>query len=92
MGYYEAKYSMYIMSIYSLCCVILQVKRPEDAALRAKLLKLYMEMGRINEAYTHAIEVERKAAYPASLDWYHCLLNVFKVHLSYIRYKQNSQI
>ncbi len=47
--------------------------------LRTKLLQLYIDRGRINEAYTHAIEVEKKAAYPHSLHWYQSLLEVFGV-------------
>lgn len=58
---------------------VLQVKRPKDAELRAKLLRMYLDTGRVNEAYTHAVDVESKQAYPDSISWCHAVLEVFEV-------------
>ena len=54
--------------------------------LRVKLLRLYIDSGRVNEAYTHATEVEKKSPYPQSVEWYQCLLDVFQVSWFYRRY------
>ena len=42
-------------------------------------MRLYIDTGRINEAYEHAVGVEKKAAYPSSLEWYQCLQDIFQV-------------
>ena len=39
------------------------VKRPDDGSMQVKLLRLYMDTGRVNEAYEHSVAVEKHAAY-----------------------------
>ncbi len=48
--------------------------------LRSRLLRLYIDTGRVNEAYSHAVEVEKKGAYPDSIEWYQCLQDIYQVH------------
>jgi len=56
-----------------------QKKHPRDVALHMKLLRLYIDQGRFNEAYAHAVATERLKPYPESLEWYQCLVDVLQV-------------
>ena len=47
--------------------------------MRERLLRLYLDMGQVNRAYTHAMDVEKKAPHPQSDVWYKCLLDVLQV-------------
>lgn len=53
-------------------------KCPSDPIRRVKLLRSYMGLQRINEAYTQILEVEAKELFPNSLDWYRCIVDVYK--------------
>ncbi|CAH1780686.1 unnamed protein product [Owenia fusiformis] len=55
-------------------------KRPKDVSLRIRLLKLYMDIGRVNEAYSHAVDVEKKMAFKNNLSWYEMLVELFEVY------------
>uniref|UniRef100_T1IZQ7 Nuclear pore complex protein Nup153 n=1 Tax=Strigamia maritima TaxID=126957 RepID=T1IZQ7_STRMM len=56
-------------------------KRPLDAQLRIKLLKLYLDTERVVEAYDHAFLVENKRPYTDCLDWYYCVTDIVEVYL-----------
>ncbi|ELT98927.1 hypothetical protein CAPTEDRAFT_229185 [Capitella teleta] len=53
------------------------VKQPRNPELRIKLLQLLLETGRVNEAYEHAVEVERRGTHVHCLNWYRTVLRVF---------------
>ena len=56
-----------------------QKKQPDDPAIRVRLLRLYLETDRINEAYTYALEEEKRRPFPQSREWYACVLNILEV-------------
>ena len=58
---------------------LLQSKRPNDIKTHIKLLNLYLEQGRVNEAYTKAVKDELSGLLKGNLDWYKCLIDVYKV-------------
>lgn len=58
-----------------------KVERPKDVGLRVRLLQLYLDSGRIADAYEHATDVEKCQPYPESHEWYQCLAKVHQVCL-----------
>ncbi|GFO14058.1 protein smg8 [Plakobranchus ocellatus] len=54
------------------------VKRPTDLKLRLKLLKLYLDTDRIDEAYDEAVTCDLTTAFMDALSWFECLYTVFK--------------
>ncbi|EEC01207.1 ran-binding protein (RanBP), putative [Ixodes scapularis] len=56
--------------------------RPNDVALRVKLLRLLLNSGRVQEAHKHALQAEEQPDFrlraSRSLDWLHCLADVFE--------------
>ncbi|XP_076322044.1 E3 SUMO-protein ligase RanBP2-like [Tachypleus tridentatus] len=55
--------------------------RPRDVHLRIKLLKLYMDTERVQDAYSHATKVESKCPFPTNVMWYYFLSDVFETYL-----------
>ncbi|XP_013778960.1 E3 SUMO-protein ligase RanBP2-like isoform X2 [Limulus polyphemus] len=55
--------------------------RPRDVNLRIKLLKLYMDTERVQDAYSHATKVESKCPFPTNVTWYYFLSDVFETYL-----------
>ncbi|KAI0239486.1 E3 SUMO-protein ligase RanBP2 [Lamellibrachia satsuma] len=53
-------------------------KHPRDVVLHMKLLRIYIDRGRVNEAYKHALDTERLRPYPDSLEWYQCLADILQ--------------
>ncbi|KAK7485488.1 hypothetical protein BaRGS_00023298 [Batillaria attramentaria] len=56
------------------------VKKPQDVKLRIKLLRCYLASDRFEQAYTNAVETDRTTAFASSLEWYECLLEVFRAY------------
>ncbi|KAK3769928.1 hypothetical protein RRG08_048139 [Elysia crispata] len=54
------------------------VKRPTDLKLRIKLLKLYLNTNRCDEAYDVAVTCDLTTAFVGDLPWFECLCTVFK--------------
>lgn len=54
--------------------------RPKDVSLHIRLLNLHLDSGRINDAYSSAVEVEMRCAFREDLKWYECLVEVFKAY------------
>lgn len=50
-------------------------------SLRIKLLRLYVDTERVDQAYNHAIKVEALQPFPKCYDWYTCLLDIYEVCL-----------
>ena len=65
----------------------IQARRPKDASLHVKLLRLYMDTGRVNEAYTHILRVEERTPFFNSLEWYQCFSDVLEVKHYFIQKK-----
>ena len=42
-------------------------------------IDMFLDSGRVNEAYEHALDVERTVAFTQSLAWYQCFLDVLQV-------------
>ncbi|KAJ8686803.1 hypothetical protein QAD02_022597 [Eretmocerus hayati] len=53
------------------------VARPTDVQLRVKLLKYYIEKGKLDEAYKHATDVEETSPHRDSTQWYQILCELF---------------
>ncbi|XP_014212224.1 E3 SUMO-protein ligase RanBP2 isoform X2 [Copidosoma floridanum] len=51
--------------------------RPTDVLLRVKLLKHYIEKGKIKDAYKHASDIEGISLHRDSLPWYQTLCDLF---------------
>ncbi|XP_058807194.1 E3 SUMO-protein ligase RanBP2-like isoform X2 [Phymastichus coffea] len=51
--------------------------RPTDVQLRVKLLKHYMEKNKMDDAYKHAVDVERTNIHRNNLIWYQVLCELF---------------
>ncbi|XP_064638555.1 E3 SUMO-protein ligase RanBP2-like isoform X2 [Lineus longissimus] len=66
------------------------LKRPHDVNLRIKLLKLFIDQEHVDEAYEHAMAVEKTSAYSTSLEWYQFLIQVLEVYQEEIGRNINS--
>lgn len=75
---------MHVLVKYVFPAGILQAKCPSDPIRRVKLLQTYMDLQRINEAYTEILEVEAKEPFPNSLDWYRCIVDIYKVFAAHL--------
>ncbi|KAL8618871.1 hypothetical protein ACOMHN_000878 [Nucella lapillus] len=58
------------------------LKKPHDLDLRIKLLRVYLDSDRLEEAYSHAKDTERTTAFSSCLKWYECLLEVLRAYQS----------
>ncbi|XP_076453510.1 LOW QUALITY PROTEIN: E3 SUMO-protein ligase RanBP2-like [Babylonia areolata] len=56
------------------------VKKPQDVELRIKMLRMYLDSQRVEDAYVNAVETDRTTAFTSSLEWYECLLEVFRAY------------
>ncbi|KAJ8415155.1 hypothetical protein AAFF_G00008530 [Aldrovandia affinis] len=56
--------------------------RPGNAHINAKLVQLYCSDGRLDEAVTHCLAVEKKGALRSSLDWYSTLVPTLQEYLA----------
>jgi len=59
----------------------LQEKHPWDVGRRIRLLRQYMSMGAINEAYVHIMSLSPSIqhSFAADFDWNKCICDAFKV-------------
>ena len=55
------------------------VAKPRNSQLRDKLLRFYMQHNRVNEAYEHLLQVEKRVPFPDDVNWYRCVLDVLQV-------------
>ena len=55
------------------------VAKPRNAQLRVKLLRFYIQYDRVNEAYEHLLQVEKRVPFPDNIEWYRCVLDVLQV-------------
>ena len=65
--------------LYSVCT--LQEKHPWDVMRHIRLLRQYMSVGAVNEAYTRITTLSPavQCSFAASLDWNRCVCDAFKV-------------
>ncbi|CAJ1079920.1 E3 SUMO-protein ligase RanBP2 isoform X2 [Xyrichtys novacula] len=56
--------------------------RPMDAHVNVKLVQLFCQDGRLDEAVKHCLAAEKKGALRNSLDWYTVVLNTLKEYLA----------
>lgn len=49
--------------------------------LYIKMLKLYMDTERIDQAFNYSLKVEEKQLFSHSIDWYYCLSDICEVML-----------
>ena len=54
-------------------------EKPKSASLRVRLVRLYIDTERVNEAFEHVTDVEKRLPYVDELDWYRCVLDVLQV-------------
>ncbi|XP_067013935.2 E3 SUMO-protein ligase RanBP2 [Anabrus simplex] len=54
--------------------------RPTDVTLHVRLLKLYLEQDRVDEAFTQGLEQESKAIFREELSWYITLEEILKAY------------
>ena len=60
---------------------MLQEKRPWDVVRQIRLLRQYMSVGAVNEAYTHIMSLSQaiQGSFAADIDWNRCACDVFRV-------------
>ncbi|XP_019643944.1 PREDICTED: E3 SUMO-protein ligase RanBP2-like isoform X2 [Branchiostoma belcheri] len=54
---------------------------PKDAHLHIRLIKLYQDNDRLEEAYDHCTSVERTRVFKDSAEWYACMANTLQAYL-----------
>ncbi|XP_078613739.1 E3 SUMO-protein ligase RanBP2-like isoform X6 [Branchiostoma floridae x Branchiostoma japonicum] len=54
---------------------------PKDAHLHIRLIKLYRDNDRLEEAYDHCTSVERTRVFKDSAEWYGCMANTLQTYL-----------
>ncbi|XP_066267898.1 E3 SUMO-protein ligase RanBP2-like isoform X2 [Branchiostoma lanceolatum] len=54
---------------------------PKDAHLHIRLIKLYQDNDRLEEAYDHCTSVERTRVFKDSAEWYSCMANTLQTYL-----------
>ncbi|KAK9512906.1 hypothetical protein O3M35_001217 [Rhynocoris fuscipes] len=54
--------------------------RPTDVSVRIKLLNLYVDSNRTEQALKHAFDVEARQAHTTNLSWYQCLHHICEVY------------
>lgn len=52
--------------------------KPADMKLRIHLLKIYLDAGKVKEAYDHMVKIESLQVFSQELDWYSCVLSVLE--------------
>ena len=57
----------------------IQVKNPQDVKLHVKLLNLHIQSRNVERAYQHAVQTEKTLAFVDNIDWYECLVDIYKV-------------
>uniref|UniRef100_A0A146LQV5 E3 SUMO-protein ligase RanBP2 n=1 Tax=Lygus hesperus TaxID=30085 RepID=A0A146LQV5_LYGHE len=61
--------------------IIAELKaRPSDVNVRVKLLKLHLDLKKVELAYNHVVDVESKQLHSNSLVWYQCSSEIFKAY------------
>nr|CAD7443293.1 unnamed protein product [Timema bartmani] len=58
------------------------VHRPNDVSLRIRLLKLYLDNDKVEDAYNHASEIEGRYLFRDESGWYTCLVQVCQAYES----------
>nr|CAD7394594.1 unnamed protein product [Timema cristinae] len=58
------------------------VHRPTDVSLRIRLLKLYLDNNKVEDAYNHASEIEGRYLFRDESGWYTCLVQVCQAYES----------
>ncbi|XP_031567711.1 E3 SUMO-protein ligase RanBP2-like [Actinia tenebrosa] len=56
-------------------------KRPRDAKLHIRLIKVYAATGRLVEAYSHCASVVRTKAFDGDQEWWMCAVDVFEKYM-----------
>ena len=77
MGHRYLQLGVVLVIIFSI--ILFQIKRPTDLNLRIKLLNLYQEGERYEEAYSAAISTDLTIAFVGNGQWYEVLASVFQV-------------
>ena len=54
--------------------------KPADMKLRVHLLKLYLDSGRVKEAYEHMIKIENLQVFSQEIEWYECAHSVLDAY------------
>ncbi|KAK3747481.1 hypothetical protein QZH41_002159 [Actinostola sp. cb2023] len=60
-------------------------KRPRDAELHIRLVKVYASTGRLIDAFTHCVSVIKTKAFTNSQEWWRCAIDVFENYLTWPR-------
>lgn len=55
--------------------------RPQDYMPRIRLLRLYLDTKRVQDAYRYAVDLEARCLFRDSIQWYSCVVDIFKVQL-----------
>lgn len=63
------------------------LSKPADMKLRIHLLKLYLDSGRVKEAYEHMLKIESLQVFSQEVEWYSCALNVLEAYKKMLDHK-----
>ncbi|XP_071386493.1 E3 SUMO-protein ligase RanBP2 isoform X6 [Centroberyx affinis] len=68
------------------------VARPADAHVNVKLVQLYSQDGRLDEAVNHCLAAERRGMLRHSLDWYTVVVHTLQEYLAQPRVSSNEKM
>ncbi|XP_039529765.1 E3 SUMO-protein ligase RanBP2-like isoform X4 [Pimephales promelas] len=66
--------------------------RPDDIYINGRLVRLYSEDGRLEEAVKHCLEVEKTGLLRGQLEWYELLVKTLQEYLRQPRVVSNEQV